>query len=212
MREVAEEKLNISVLYVDAPASVSGAACRLDDGDLILINRSESEGRRNFDLGHELFHLLTWVEMPPAEFDIAEEDPGKKRSRPEMLADAFASGLLMPSTAIESRWAAANPADFTAWLVRHSSELLVSPIALYWRLVNLGLITKDERPFPNGKAKPTPAREVPQLYNRAFVYRLHAVLDQGHISALRAADVLDCSLPELVELFASYRLEAPFPT
>ena len=59
LREVAEEKIGISILFVDGDAAVSGAACRLDDGDVIIVNRNESEGRRNFNIGHEIFHLLT---------------------------------------------------------------------------------------------------------------------------------------------------------
>lgn len=210
LREAAEEKLNISILYIDAPATVSGAACRLDDGDVILINRQESEGRRNFDLSHELFHLLTWMEMPPEDFELATDNPTGKRSRMEMLADSFASGLLMPSTEIKARWT--SPSKLGAWLSHHASELLVSPIALYWRLVNLDLIDKDENPFPSStKAKSATPSPSLLLYNRAFVQRLHTVLDRGYLTALRAAEVLDCSLPDLVQLFRSYKMESPFP-
>jgi XRE family transcriptional regulator, fatty acid utilization regulator len=210
LREVAEEKLNISILYVDAPVAVSGAACRLDDGDVILINRNESEGRRNFDLGHELFHLLTWLKMPPENFELAIDNPGKKRPKPEVLADCFSSGLLMPSADVQARWVSSSGADFSSWLTRHASEMLVSPIALYWRLVTLGLVNKEERPFPaNTTLK---VRDTPRLYNRTFAQQLHGVLDQGHITALRATEVLDCSFNELVQLFRSYDLETPFPT
>jgi Zn-dependent peptidase ImmA (M78 family)/transcriptional regulator with XRE-family HTH domain len=212
LREVAEEKLNISILYIDAPVAISGAACRLDDGDIILINRHESEGRRNFDLGHELFHLLSWMEMPPETFELAAENPANKRSKTEMLADAFASGLLMPTAEIKPRWTSESATELASWLTQQASELQVSAIALYWRLVNLGLINKDDYPFPPvPKVKAMASREVPKLYNRAFVQRLHKVLDRGHLTALRAAEVLDCSFTELVQLFRSYELEPPFP-
>ena len=116
----------------------------------------------------------------------------------------------MPSTEIKARWN--SPSDLGAWLSRHAAELLVSPIALYWRLVNLDLIDKGEQPPPSStKAKSAVSRPLPQLYNRAFVQRLHTVLDRGHLTALRAVEVLDCSLPELVHLFRSYELEPPFP-
>ena len=66
LAEVMEDKLAILVLMVDAIKGVSGAACRLPDLDTVLINRNEVPGRRNFDLAHELFHILTWDTMPPS--------------------------------------------------------------------------------------------------------------------------------------------------
>src|SRR5258708_4267264 len=195
LRDIAEEKLGISILFVDGNIGVSGAACRLDDGDVILINRNESEGRRNFDIGHEIFHLLTWQAMPPETLDYEPEDGARKKPRSEQLADSYSGGLLMPATAITERWAKRENQDFANWLRQHSAELLVSPVALYWRLVNLGLITKEAYSLPTApKAKPAGRRgEMPRLYSRAFVTRLHQVLDLGHLSVLRAIEVLDCS-------------------
>ena len=214
LREVAEEKLGISILFVDGSTSVSGAACRLEDGDVILINRRESEGRRNFNIGHELFHLLTWQEMPPPPLDYESENGGQKKSRCEQLADCYSVGLLMPSEAVKERWAQKNQQDFSDWLAQHASEMLVSRAALYWRLVNLGLIDKDEQPLPaSAKNKPTtvPRSPAPQLYSRSFVTRLQQVLDRGHLSVIRATEILDCSLESLVELLKSYNLEVSFP-
>ena len=71
--EVMERKLGILVLMVDAIDGVSGAACRLPDLDAVLINRHEVAGRRNFDLAHELFHVLTWDTMPPEYVEEATE-------------------------------------------------------------------------------------------------------------------------------------------
>ena len=65
LAEVMEGKLGILVLMVDAIEGVSGAACRLPELDVVLINRKEVAGRRHFDLAHELFHILTWDAMPP---------------------------------------------------------------------------------------------------------------------------------------------------
>lgn len=211
LREVAEQKLDLSILFVDADTSISGAACHLEDGDVVLINRNECEGRRNFDIGHEVFHILTWHEMPPEAFELAEQNFTQKRSRVEMLANSFASGLLMPTASVKARWGHGTD-NLGAWLSRHAAEMLVSPDALYWRMVNLNLISKDETPMPVIKAKPASpvGRERPQLYNRGFVQRLHAVMDQGYLTSLRAADVLDCSLEELIQVFRSYQMEPPF--
>jgi XRE family transcriptional regulator, fatty acid utilization regulator len=98
LAEVTERELGIIVLMVDPIEGVSGAACRLPELDLVLINRRESGGRRHLDLGHELFHLLTWDAMPP---EHVEEVLPASRTRVEQLADSFASAVLMPAAALE---------------------------------------------------------------------------------------------------------------
>ena len=82
---------------VDAIDGVSGAACRLPDLDVVLINRHEVAGRRNFDLAHELFHILTWDAMPPEHLEEATET---SKIRVEQLANSFASALLMPEASL----------------------------------------------------------------------------------------------------------------
>lgn len=212
LRDVAEEKLGISILFVDGPKGVSGAACHLDDGDVIVVNRNDSEGRRNFNIGHELFHLLTWDAMPPAAFDSDEPEGGlRKKERCEQLADSYACGLLMPSEIVKERWMQRSGETFSDWLRQHSDELHVSPLALYWRIVNLGLISKDEMPFPQGTtAKYNPATRVPRLYNQLFVKRLQQVLQRGHLSVIRATEILDCSIGDLAKVLKAYELEVPF--
>ena len=95
--EAMEQKLGILVLMVDAIDGVSGAACRLPDLDVVLINRHEVAGRRNFDLAHELFHILTWDAMPPEHLEEATET---SKIRVEQLANSFASALLMPEASL----------------------------------------------------------------------------------------------------------------
>ena len=210
LREVAEEKIGISILFVDGDAAVSGAACRLDDGDVIIVNRNESEGRRNFNIGHEIFHLLTWHEMPPEPLDLESDTDFRPKSQCERLADNYSGGLLMPSSVVRARWEERKNQTLVDWLLEHAAEMHVSPAAMYWRLVNLELIDKDEHPFPAGtKAKSSPG-QIPLLYNRPFVARLQKVLERGNLSVIRATEILDCSIEELVELFESYNLEVPF--
>ena len=94
-----EEELGILVLMVDAQEGISGAACRLPELDAVLIARREVAGRRNFDLAHELFHILTWDAMPPEHVEYAGDFGG---NRVEQLANNFAAAVLMPTTALES--------------------------------------------------------------------------------------------------------------
>jgi XRE family transcriptional regulator, fatty acid utilization regulator len=83
LAEVMERELGILVLMVDAFEGISGAACRLPELDVVLINRYEVAGRRHFDLAHELFHILTWDAMPPEHAEEAREVGG---NRVEQLA------------------------------------------------------------------------------------------------------------------------------
>ena len=78
LAEVMERELGIIVLMVDPIDGISGAACRLPELDVVLINRRETPGRRHFDLAHEAFHLLTWDAMPP---EHVEEVTPKTRTR-----------------------------------------------------------------------------------------------------------------------------------
>ena len=98
LAEVMERELGVLVLMVDAIEGVSGAACRLPDLDAVLINRHEVPGRRNFDLAHELFHILTWDAMPPEHVEDASE---QSKIRVEQLANNFASAVLMPAEVLD---------------------------------------------------------------------------------------------------------------
>ena len=86
---IMEERLGILVLMVDAYRGISGAACRLPELDAVLIARNEVKGRRNFDLAHELFHILTWEAMPPEHVEDAQDFGG---NRVEQLANNFGGG------------------------------------------------------------------------------------------------------------------------
>lgn len=211
LRDAAETTLGITILFVDAPASISGAACRLRDGGVILINRNEPVSRQNFDLGHELFHLLTWDRMPPERIDLITSEGTAGRSKVEKLADAYTAGLLMPQATIQRRWSQRNTQTTEAWIRAQARELRVSPLALYWRLVNLELVDpKDISAKSIPAAGTNGAESRPNLYSAGFVTRLHKVLDRGHVTVLKAAELLDFSVDELQGLFSAYKLNAPF--
>lgn len=208
------ERLGALVLYVDAPLSISGAACQLPGLNAILINREEPEGRRHYDLAHETFHLLTWEQMPPehTETDIPR---GGKGRRVEQLADNFASALLMPERALLPRWKSRGSSDIHPWLNDTASALLVTAVALKWRLVQLGwlgradlLEIKDTRLTANGR--PQKDQPVPRLFSSEFVQRIHAGLAKGQLSVRRAAGLLDLSIENLAKLFREYDLTVPF--
>lgn len=213
LREAATKNLGVVVLHVDAPRTISGAACRLSDGAYVLINRQEPVARQNFDLGHELFHILTWDRMPPPRVDqvTAEGDATAKRPKVEKLADAFAAGLLMPTSTVNARWGRRGERPLSEWLTETAQELGVSPVALFWRLANLDLLKADtgtRRLVAGLRGEATEARSA--LYNPDFVRDLHAVLQNGSVTVRRVLGLLDIDQQELEDLFASYKLTVPF--
>lgn len=208
------EKIGALVLYVDAPAGISGAACQLPGLATILVNRNEPEGRRHYDVAHEAFHLLTWEQMPPehTESDIPR---GGKGNRVEQLADNFASALLMPERTLVPLWQARGDQDIHDWLNETATGLMVTSVALKWRMVQLELFGKadlldiqDRRLTANGR--PRDGLPVPKLFSTEFVARIHAALAEGQLSVRRASGLLGLKIDELAALFRDYGLPVPF--
>ena len=206
LAEAMERELGILVLYVDAPASISGAASHLPGQNTVLVNRRESQGRRFYDLAHELFHLLTWDAMPPRRVEPWEVR-GTKGNRVEQLAENFAAALLMPGPVVAARWAARGDEDLSRWIGRTAAELRVSVPALRWRVVNLGFLSRAEskelpaapRPAP-GEIEPRP----PLLFSRRFVARVADAVDDGRLSLRRAATLLDLTVESLAALCTAH--------
>ncbi len=213
--DVVEERLGILVLRVDAPPAISGAACHHPRFNTILINRRKPDGRRNYDFAHETFHVLTWKTMPPRRLDEAARVQGNKAKRVEQLADNFASALLMPESSLQPRWERRGDGEIHRWLIATASAFQVTAVALYWRLRQLGWLTAaasldvdPERLTWNG-CSPS-AQTLPRLFSNRFVKRLHGALARGDLSVRRAAGLLDCTIEDLEDLFASYEMEVPF--
>ncbi|NBC34025.1 MAG: helix-turn-helix domain-containing protein [Alphaproteobacteria bacterium] len=208
---VMEDELGILVLMVDAFPGISGAACRLPDFDVVLINREEVPGRRHFDLAHELFHILTWEAMPPERAEAARETGGP---RVEQLANNFASALLMPAALLDAygAWQGLDDAALAERLRGAAADLQVTGAALKWRLVGLGRLKRDAaRAIPDkalrgaGPAEGAP----PPLFSAPFLRVIGQAIDEGRVSLRRAADLLDMSIDELGDLFAAHGLESP---
>jgi XRE family transcriptional regulator, fatty acid utilization regulator len=213
LAEVMERELGILVLHVDAFDGISGAACRLPELDVVLINRHEVVGRRHFDLAHELFHILTWDAMPPEHSEEARETGG---NRVEQLANNFASAVLMPAAILDGfgDWAAIPERDLPARLNAAAEALLVTASALKWRLVALDrLKPAAARAVPDAALRNNGRDEgqavTPPMFSRPFTEVIALAVDQGRVSARRAAGLLDQTIDDLIELFAIYGVPKP---
>jgi Zn-dependent peptidase ImmA (M78 family)/transcriptional regulator with XRE-family HTH domain len=219
LAEVMESKLGILVLMVDAIKGVSGAACRLPELDVVLINRREVPGRRHFDLAHELFHILTWKEMPPEHVEDVEP---RTRNRVEQLADSFAAALLMPAAALTrfGDWSDLAGEKLVRRLTAVADGLGVTASALRWRLVSLDRLDKTAaKAIPeaklrhNGRAQIAkgPAKEAPPtLFSKAFVEVIASAIDEGRVAMRRVSHLLGLSIDDLAELFKTHGVAPPY--
>lgn len=226
LSQVLDGAAGVLLLHVSAPAGISGAAARVDPYGVILVNRADAPGRRNFDIAHELFHLLTWDRMPPPELEVVEPDDspihpglrGNHRARMEQLADNFASALLMPASVVKELWNehAARAEQATGDLVvRMANRFRVSAPAVAWRLHNLGLVERPKDLPPDAelaRAARSASREAqpPPLFSHNFVDRVRVALEDGALSFRKAARILDLDSVGLEELFRSYGMSPPY--
>lgn len=202
LQDAISRELGVLVLYVDAPPGISGAASQVPGVQAIFVNRRESEGRRNYDLAHELFHILTWDAMPPERVEPQDIKP-KKGNRAEQLANNFAAALLMPQPIMTARWQRRGDVEIADWVRVTAHALKVSAAALQWRLVNLKMLTKAAmREFMNMNSERVTA--LPLLFSLAFIERVHEAVEAGRLSLRRAAKLLDLRVDAFAELCQSY--------
>jgi len=216
LADAMELVLGILVLMVDAFEGISGAACRLPELDVVLINRHEVAGRRHFDLAHELFHILTWDAMPPEHSEEAREVGG---NRVEQLANNFASAVLMPKPVLarHGEWADLGDKELIARLNAVADELQVTASALKWRLVALDWLKPARaRAVPdaalrnNGhKEREAPKVAPPRLFSKPFMEVISLAIDEGRVSTRRAAGLLDLTVEDLTDLFVAHGVEPP---
>jgi Zn-dependent peptidase ImmA (M78 family)/transcriptional regulator with XRE-family HTH domain len=209
-----ERELDIPVLFVDTVEAdngktISGATCHLEEMGVILINRNETEARRFYDLAHELFHALTWDAMKPDHRESNSIEERNKGKRIEQLANNFAAALLMPRASLNKLIDGSRQGDI-AHLCEVAALLRVAPVALAWRLFNLKLIGDDTRRALSQEKQRPSVSGPPKRFSASFVRMLHEALENGRLSARKAAKAMGLGLGGLTELFAQYDLPAPF--
>jgi Zn-dependent peptidase ImmA (M78 family)/transcriptional regulator with XRE-family HTH domain len=89
LKKILEERYYVKIFHLDFPGSAVSTNSQ-EFGPAVLLNRDKKtkQWRRNFDLAHELFHLLTW--------HIFRTKSKEATDIEEKLANFFASTLLMP--------------------------------------------------------------------------------------------------------------------
>lgn len=196
--ETLEERCGVKIFFF--PDLVGSAACtRGDFGAAVALNASQVPWRRSFSLAHELFHLVTWDYLGP-------EQTGKGgvwSGHVERLANAFASSLLLPETALRASLGEHREEHSITWrgLVEVAREFSVSTEALVWRLVSLDMIGDkegrallDDPEFRRIDRETFAPAQTPDLLPRRFVRLLETAYLQGQVSAGRIAELTGKSL------------------
>ena len=205
--EVVREKLNVELLFVEAPDEVSGASFRNDRFCAMLINRRHSEGRRNFSIAHELFHILSWTTLHPDHCAPTEVEEVTTKS--EKLANVFAAALLMPAETVTEKWRCRPKSQpLASWLEETAAEMSVSADALFWSLVTLRRLKKDEKPADFHLQWESGGSE-PPLFSPKFAELLHSVLDAGEVSVRKALSLLDLTYESLDRLMNAHGFTSP---
>lgn len=83
-------------------------------------------------------------------------------------------------------------------------------MALAWRLFNLKLIGDDTRLRLSQEKQRPSVSGAPKRFSASFVKMLHEALENGRLSARKAAKAIGIGLGGLTELFGQYDLPAPF--
>lgn len=143
LANVLEQNFGILVLFMDLGTDGSGASTVGDYGKAILINSADAPWRRNYNLAHELFHIITWNVFSDA--DLYSEAPQIK-TKVEKWADSFASAILLPANEVRKEFHKRlenNEITYIS-LVEIAREFKVSIEAFLWRLVILNLLNRKD--------------------------------------------------------------------
>lgn len=139
---VLENTLRFKVIHLPLGAGLSGASI-VDSalGAGILINANDAPWRRNFDLAHELFHIVTWKI-----FSHEEIGDGTRKTKPEQFADSFAARLLLPRDHLLDalKETVMNQQLKLVDIIELAKEFGLSSEAVLWRLVNLEKLRKNQ--------------------------------------------------------------------
>lgn len=142
MQKILEQDFCVKILFETMPAGSAVSTCNPEFGSVIIINSGETPWRRNYDLAHELFHLVTWkaVSLKDLEDQTYFNDIEKK-------AERFASILLLPGNEVKKEVVERieTQKQFTySDVVDIAMEFGVSAKALLYRMANLRLLAWDE--------------------------------------------------------------------
>ena len=138
---VLEEVCGVKIFHIKFEPTGPAASTHSETfGSAILLNAGNVRWRRNFDLAHELFHLLTWSLFRISDSNATSLTADDKE---EKLANRFASHLLLPAEAVKDAVFTVKLRDGKIGygaIYDIARQFDVSAGAVIWRLFNLKLL------------------------------------------------------------------------
>ena len=113
-------------------------------------------------------------------------------------------------------WSELRDRKLAARLNAVADELQVTASALKWRLVALDRLkpavarTVSDAALRNNGHREAVAGTPPLLFSGPFMEVIARAVNEGRVSARRAAGLVDLTIDELAELFAAHGVEPPF--
>ena len=137
-----ERAFGIDVRVLELDGGCDGLAFWSHGGArVMLVAATENPTRQRFTMAHELAHLLCRDDQ-----DLHVDEnvmAGSRGNASEVKANAFAAALLMPESLLKERFTDGEVTAST--FAKAVMELMVSPSSLAWRLLNLKLLSPEQR-------------------------------------------------------------------
>ena len=207
---VLEELCGLKLFHLAfEPSGTAASTVSEAFGPAVLLNTENVRWRRNFDLAHELFHLLTWDIFRTSGEDVLVGD------KEEKLATCFASHLLMPADATRLAINDALKEDSISYsdLFNIARQFDVSVEALFWRIHFL-FNRKDEETRQDIARYNDVARvfedrgqDVPPRRPARFVALAVRAFRNGEISQGKFADYLGISRRDALQFAGQEALD-----
>lgn len=134
---LTEEVFGVDIAIIELGTGFDGLAAASEDAKLIVLATSHIPARQRFTLAHELGHLIAGDDQ---DFHLDQNvyDKAQSKHPSELRANTFASAFLMPEEFL--RTAVGSVGLTEATFATLACDLLVSPSALAYRLLQLRLI------------------------------------------------------------------------
>lgn len=137
LAEVVERVFGADVAVIELGTGFDGLAASADDVKLIVLSTTQVPWRQRFTLAHELGHLLAGDDHG-VHLDEDVFAKTQQRDISELRANAFAASFLMPADALSDAVGTMGLTEIG--FASLACDLMVSPSALAYRLLNLHLI------------------------------------------------------------------------
>ena len=189
LKKVLEERYFVKVFHLPFSGSTISTVSPVY-GPAVLLNSVSREWRRNFDLAHELFHLITWKS-----FRNSTSEENYPSENEEKWANTFASRLLLPTDSVKRRIEnyINNNCISLESLDEIAREYSVSLEALLWRLISLYRLSPDkvkeiiEGAKENKPRYPARKSDQPDIYPERYCSLAVRALNEGRLSTAQFA-------------------------